>query len=94
MRNLRTRTPQARILTIVNGVWMVNAGGNFEASLLLDEEIWNNHRFRMAGGPVAAVPERDILLAGTDTHPPASGTWPPWQPTSTARNPIQSRRIS
>lgn len=72
MRNLRERTPR-REFTIVNGVWMISAGGNFEAALLLDEEIWNNHRFRDAEQVFAAVPERDTLLAGTDCSP--TGIW-------------------
>jgi len=72
MRNLRARTPQ-REFSIVNGVWLVDAGGNFEAALLLDEEIWNNHRFRKEEDVFAAVPERDSLLAGTDSSP--AGIW-------------------
>ena len=68
MRNLRARTPK-REFDIVNGVWMVNAGGNFEAALLLDDEIWNNHRFRDEEEIFAAVPGRDSLLAGTDHSP-------------------------
>jgi uncharacterized protein YtpQ (UPF0354 family) len=72
MRNLRTRTPK-REFDIVNGVWMISAGGNFEAALLLDEEIWNNHRFKDEEEIFAAVPERDTLLAGTDNSP--TGVW-------------------
>ncbi len=72
MRNLRARTPK-REFDIVNDVWIINAGGNFEAALLLDDEIWNNHRFRDEEEVFAAVPGRDSLLAGTDHSP--NGIW-------------------
>jgi len=70
--NLRSRTPR-REFSPVNGAWLLNAEGAFEASLLLDDEVWKNHRFRDAPEVLAAVPERDCLFASTDTSP--LGIW-------------------
>lgn len=72
LRNLRERTPE-REFHPVGSAWMLTAGGNFEAALLLDEELWANHRFRNATDILASVPERDCLLASTDTS--ATGVW-------------------
>jgi len=72
LRNLRSRTPK-REFSPVNGAWLLNAEGAFEASLLLDDEVWKNHRFRDSLEILAAVPERDCLFASTDTTP--SGVW-------------------
>lgn len=43
-------------------VTMVTAGGNYEASLILFEDLWARERERSRGEPVAAVPARDLLL--------------------------------
>jgi len=70
--NLRTRTPK-REFSPVNGAWLLIADGAFEASLLLDDEVWKNHRFRDSQEVLSAVPERDCLFASTDTTP--LGVW-------------------
>jgi len=41
---------------------MLTAGGNYEASLLLLDELWNGGRFKVDGDIVIAVPSRDVLL--------------------------------
>lgn len=41
---------------------MVTADGNYEASLLLFDDLWARESARMRGAPVAAVPARDLLL--------------------------------
>jgi uncharacterized protein YtpQ (UPF0354 family) len=43
-------------------VSMVTAGGNYEASLLLFDELWSNGPIRVEGDFVVAVPARDVLL--------------------------------
>ncbi|MEO0345837.1 MAG: DUF1444 family protein [Pseudomonadota bacterium] len=46
---------------------MVLADGNYEASLLLYDEIWSREVFRVAGDIVVFVPARDVLLVtGTE----------------------------
>ncbi|WP_224245604.1 DUF1444 family protein [Hyalangium gracile] len=52
------------------GTWMLilpNTGGNFEASLLLLDEIWDDLEKETQGEVVAAVPARDLLFV-TDSQ--------------------------
>jgi uncharacterized protein YtpQ (UPF0354 family) len=50
-----------------NGFFMLTAGGDYEASLLLLDGIWNSRQFQVAGEYVVAVPTRDVLLVtGTE----------------------------
>jgi len=56
-----------RLLTKVeakgaNGVYMMTAGGTYEASLLLFEDIWQEKKLKVEGDYVVAVPARDLLL--------------------------------
>ena len=41
---------------------LVVADGNYEASLLLYDELWSRDVFRVAGDIVVFVPARDVLL--------------------------------
>lgn len=45
-----------------DGYYMLTAGGNYEASLLLATSIWNQENFPVSGELVTAVPSRDVLL--------------------------------
>ena len=45
-----------------NGTYMLAAGGNYEASLLLIDSIWSGNQFDVRGDPVVSVPARDMLL--------------------------------
>ena len=45
-----------------NGVYMLTAGGNYEASLLLLESIWTGGKIDVKGDVVVAIPTRDLLL--------------------------------
>lgn len=64
--NLRARTPQ-RDFVEFNGSLAINVGGNFEAAMLLDEEIWKDPCLADAQTVLVAVPDRNTILAGTDT---------------------------
>lgn len=72
LANIRARTTDREIAGI-NGAWMITAGGNFEASLLLDEELWNDPRFSEGGTLLVSVPERDGIFACTDDS--VSAVW-------------------
>ena len=49
------------------GLFMVIADGNFEASLLLFDEMWSKDNFDVKGDIVITIPARDILLvSGSD----------------------------
>jgi uncharacterized protein YtpQ (UPF0354 family) len=41
---------------------MITAGGNYEASLLLLDEIWSGGQLKVNGDIVVAIPTRDLLL--------------------------------
>ena len=45
-----------------NGVYFMSAGGAYEASLLLFEDIWREKRMKVEGDYVVAVPSRETLL--------------------------------
>jgi uncharacterized protein YtpQ (UPF0354 family) len=44
------------------GLYMVTAGGDYEASLLVVDSIWTDGQMRVKGDFVVAVPTRDLLL--------------------------------
>jgi uncharacterized protein YtpQ (UPF0354 family) len=45
-----------------NGLYMVTAGGNYEASLLLLDSVWSGGKSNVQGDLVVAIPARDLLL--------------------------------
>ncbi len=45
-----------------DGVYMITAGGDYEASLLLVDSIWNPESMPVSGEFVAAIPSRGVLL--------------------------------
>jgi uncharacterized protein YtpQ (UPF0354 family) len=52
-----------------NGFYMVTAGGNYEASLLLLDSIWSGGQMDVQGDVVVAIPTRDLLLVtGSDSR--------------------------
>ena len=44
------------------GIYVVSAGGTYEASLLLFDAIWTKENFEVKGDIVVAVPSRELLL--------------------------------
>lgn len=57
----RDLTPKAEILGD-GQINMVAMGGNYESSLLLDNEFWRSEAKRMDDSPVAVAAARDLLL--------------------------------
>jgi uncharacterized protein YtpQ (UPF0354 family) len=51
-----------------DGVYMVTAGGDYEASLLVLESIWTDGEMRVRGDFVVAIPTRDLLLVTGSEH--------------------------
>ena len=43
-------------------LYMIAADGNYEASLLLHQDLWANEKFSVSGRLVVAIPARDVLL--------------------------------
>jgi hypothetical protein len=70
--NLRAHTPERTFLNFPAG-WGVHVGGNFEATMLVDEELWNDARFADAQWVLAAAPDRNTLLASVDAS--VKGVW-------------------
>ncbi|WP_158219421.1 MULTISPECIES: DUF1444 family protein [unclassified Achromobacter] len=61
LRNLPARLPEIEL----HGSpprYMVTAGGNFEATLLLLESLWDQLEEQMPGDILAVVPARDLLF--------------------------------
>ncbi len=52
-----------------NGLYMITAGGDYEASLLLLDSIWSNGQMDVRGDIVVAIPTRDLLLVTGSEHP-------------------------
>jgi uncharacterized protein YtpQ (UPF0354 family) len=59
--NLKRLLPKIQIL-VYDEVMLVNAGGDYEASLLLIDEIWTGGQVKVDGDIVVAIPARDVLL--------------------------------
>lgn len=60
LRNIEMRPP-------VDGIFLVEAGGEYEPSLLLADGIWSSGQFAVDGDIVAAVPAKSALLV-TGSH--------------------------
>lgn len=45
-----------------NGTYMISAGGDFEASLILLTKMWTSDNFKVKGDLVIAIPNRDLLI--------------------------------
>ena len=61
VRNLRGLLPGIEVHRGPQ-ISMVTADGNYEASLLLFDDLWAREAEKLRGAPVAAVPARDLLL--------------------------------
>lgn len=45
-----------------NGYFMLMAGGDYEASLILEKSIWTNENFQIKGDILIGVPARDLIF--------------------------------
>ncbi len=61
IRNLSKIVPKIEIQS-GNGFYIVTAGGNYEASLILFESLWDGVQIKVDGDYVIAIPSRDMLL--------------------------------
>ena len=52
-----------------NGLYMLTAGGDYEASLLLLDSIWSGGQMDVNGDVVVAIPSRDLLLVTGSQNP-------------------------
>jgi uncharacterized protein YtpQ (UPF0354 family) len=58
---------------------MITAGGDYEASLLLFDDIWSGGQIKVEGDIVVAVPAKNVLLiTGSQNRKGlAAARWPP-----------------
>jgi uncharacterized protein YtpQ (UPF0354 family) len=62
LANLRRLLPKIEMREGASGIFLIEAGGDYEASLLLADSIWSSGQIKVDGEIVAAVPAKDALL--------------------------------
>jgi hypothetical protein len=72
LANMRARINPPAFVDAPVG-WLLNVGGNFEATQLIDDDVWNDPRFSGAETLLVAVPDRNSILASIDVS--VSGVW-------------------
>jgi uncharacterized protein YtpQ (UPF0354 family) len=61
VENLRRLLPKIEARNY-GDVFLISAGGDYEASLLLLDEIWSGGQIKVNGDTVVAIPARNVLL--------------------------------
>jgi uncharacterized protein YtpQ (UPF0354 family) len=61
VQNLKAILPKIELVG-GDGLFMMTAGGDYEASLLLFDNIWKSDQIKVHGDIVVAIPSRDLLL--------------------------------
>jgi uncharacterized protein YtpQ (UPF0354 family) len=67
LTNLSRLLPKIEIRPGSDGVLLIIAGGEFDASLLLADNLWSGGQVKVDGDIVVAVPAKDVLIA-TGSH--------------------------
>ena len=62
LTNLRRTISEPEVHEISSGVFMLTCGGNFEATTLLLDEVWEQVAATVNGDLVLAVPARDVVI--------------------------------
>jgi len=70
IRNLLSILPKIE-LHGQGGLYMMTAGGDYEASLILADRIWDGGEVKVDGDVVVAIPARDVLLICGSRDSPA-----------------------
>ena len=60
--NLGRLLPKIEMRPGADGLWLISAGGDYEASLLLAGGIWSSGQIKVDGDIVVAVPAKDALI--------------------------------
>jgi uncharacterized protein YtpQ (UPF0354 family) len=63
LANLSRVLPKIEIRPGADGVFLITAGGEFDASLLLADNLWSGGQLKVDGDIVVAVPAKDVLIA-------------------------------
>ena len=67
LTNLSRVLPKIEIRPGADGVLLITAGGEFDASLILADNLWTGGQIKVDGDIVVAVPAKDVLIA-TGSH--------------------------
>lgn len=67
LANLSRMLPKIEIRAGADGILLISAGGDFEASLLLADKLWSSDQIKVDGDIVAALPAKDVLIV-TGSH--------------------------
>jgi uncharacterized protein YtpQ (UPF0354 family) len=67
LTNFSRILPKIEIRPGADGVLLVSAGGEFDASLLLADNLWTGGQIKVDGDIVVAVPAKDVLIV-TGSH--------------------------
>jgi len=70
LTNLSRVLPKIEIRPGADGVLLITAGGEFDASLLLADNIWTGGQVKVDGDIVVAVPAKNVLIATGSHNPP------------------------
>jgi len=70
LANLSRVLPKIEIRPGADGVLLITAGGEFDASLLLADNIWTGGQVKVDGDIVVAVPAKNVLIATGSHNPP------------------------
>ncbi len=62
LANLSRLLPKIEMRAGADGLWLISAGGEYEASLLLADDIWSSGQIKVDGDIVVAVPAKDALI--------------------------------
>ena len=68
--NLRRLVPQIEVMG-EGGTYMITAGGDYEASLILIDSVWEDGRMEVDGEILVAIPARDLLIVSGTGNPEA-----------------------
>lgn len=67
LANLNRILPKIEMIPGPDGVFLINAGGEYEPSLLLADGIWSSGQIKVDGDVVVAVPAKSALVV-TGSH--------------------------
>lgn len=67
--NLKHRLPKIEMRAGADHVFLISAGGDYEASLLLVDEIWSGGQIKVDGDIVVAAPAKDALIVTGSNNP-------------------------
>lgn len=69
LTNLHRLLPKIEMRPGSDGTWLVSAGGNYESSLLLADQIWSSGQIKVDGDIVVGVPVKSALfVTGSHSH--------------------------